>query len=89
MPDSFFLLVNFLLKYCFTMYSEMNQPYLYVYPLLSGLPSHSGRHSALEFPVIYSMLSLVIYFIHSSNSVFVSIPISQCLPHPRPPLSPR
>ena len=26
----------------------MNQPYIYIYPLTSGLPSHSGHHSALS-----------------------------------------
>ena len=55
-------------------------------PLWTSFPFRSPQ--CIRVPVLYSMFSLVIYFIHSSNSVFVSIPISQCLPHPRPPLSP-
>ena len=38
-----------------------------------------------KFPVLYSRFSLVIYFMHSINSVYMSIPISQFIP---PPLSP-
>ena len=40
--------------------------------------SHSGHHRALSFLCyIHSRFSLVIYFIHSINSVYMSIPISQ------------
>ena len=46
---------------------------LYIYPLLPGFPSHLGRHRALSrLPVLYSRFSLVIYFMHSNNSVYVS-----------------
>ena len=38
----------------------MNQPYIHTYLLLFGLPSHPVHY--VEFPVLYSMFSLVIYF---------------------------
>ena len=31
----------------FLLHSKMNQPYICMYPLPFGLPSHSGHHSAL------------------------------------------
>ena len=37
-----------------------------------------------EFPVLYSRFSLVTYFIHSINSVYMSVPISHFIPPPRP-----
>ena len=41
----------------------MNQLYIYICPLFFGFPSYVGHHSALvEFPVLYSMFSLVVYF---------------------------
>ena len=53
----------------------MNQVYTYISSLFR-LPSHSGHHSAFSrVPCVYSMFSLVIYVIHSINSVYVSIPI--------------
>ena len=46
---------------------------LYIYPLLLGFPSHLGHHRALSrVHVLYSRFSLVIYFMHSNNSVYVS-----------------
>ena len=36
-------------------------PYLYIHPFFFGFPSPLGYH--LEFPVLYSRFSLVIYFI--------------------------
>ena len=40
-------------------------------------------------PLLSSMVPSVVYFIHSINSVYVSIPISQFLPpHPFPPWYP-
>ena len=94
----------FLLEYnCFTMlcqfllYSEVNQLYVYLYPLPLGLPSHhpsppSGpsrsvvtEHRA-ELPVLYRMFPLAIYFMH--DSVYMSILISQFVPpSPSPPVS--
>ena len=32
----------------FLLYSKMNQPYIYIYPLLFGLPSYWGHHRALS-----------------------------------------
>ena len=32
----------------FLLYSEVNQPYAYTYPLPSGFPSHLGHHRALS-----------------------------------------
>ena len=40
--------------------------------------------STVEFPLLYSRLSLVLYFIHS-RSVYMSILISQLIPSPSPP----
>ena len=40
----------------------------------------------IEFLVLYTMFWLVIYFIHSSNSINMSIPISQSIPPPPCPL---
>ena len=69
---------------CFTilcpclLHSKMHQPYLYTHPLPFALPSHSGHHRALSgVPVLYGMFSWVICFIHSINSVHISLPISQ------------
>ena len=43
------------------------------------------QRSEVEFPVLYSRFSLVIYFIHVS--VYMSIPVSQLIPpHPFPTL---
>ena len=51
--------------------------------------SHSllGHHKHwVVFPVLWSRISWVIYFIHSINSVQLSIPISQFIPCPVFPL---
>ena len=55
------------------LYSKVNQLYKNLYPLFFGFPSHLCHHRALskQFPVLYSRSSLVIYFIHSINSVCV------------------
>ena len=67
----------------FLLYSKMNQTRIHLYPLSFEPPSLSGHHRELEFPVIYSMFSVVIHLIHSINSIYVLIPISQFLPpHP-------
>ena len=34
----------------------------------------------VEFPVLYNIFSLVTYFIHNLNSVYMSVPISQIIP---------
>ena len=48
----------------------------------------SGHHRALEFPMIYSMLSLVIHLIRSINGICMLIPISQFLPPTHPHFPP-
>ena len=40
------------------------------------------------FPQLHSRFSLVIYFMHGINSVYMSIPISQFIPNPTPWLPP-
>ena len=61
---------------------------IHISPFL-GFPSHLGHHRALSrVPVLYSRFSLVIYFMHSINSVYMSIPISQFIPSPLPPWYP-
>ena len=98
----FVLLLNFLLAYnCFTMlcqfllYKEVNQLYIYIYPLPLGPPSHPGipfiqvitEHRA-ELPVLCSRLPLAIYFTY--GSVYMSVLISQFIPpSPSPSVSTR
>ena len=59
--------------------------HLYSQPLAQclGCLEEEIHGTILEFLVLYSRFSLVIYFIHSS--VYMSIPISQFIP-PHPPL---
>ena len=76
------------MKYsCFTMvcyfllYSKVDQLYIYIYLLFLDFPSHLDHHRASSrFLVWYSRFSLVIYLTHSSNSVSMSILISQLIP---------
>ena len=55
----------------------------YIYLLLFGFPSHLSHCGG--FPVLYSSFLFVIYFIHSINKLYLSIPISQFISPP--PLS--
>ena len=73
---------------------QQNESYVYVYiptcihisPLFL-FPSQLGHHRALsKFPVLSSMFLLIIYFIHSTNNVYMSILISQLSHHPSFPL---
>ena len=83
----------FSLEYsCFTMlfllYSKMNRhTYMYI-TSLDFLATQVTTVHSVELPVLHSMLSSVIYFTHSINSVYMSIPISQfllpCPPHWHP-----
>ena len=84
---------SFLLEYhCFLMFcyfllgSKMNQRYIYIYPLslLDFLPIQVATVHSGEFPVLYNMFLLVIYFIHIVSSVYMLIPVSQLLPSPCP-----
>ena len=54
----------FTMLYSFLLYRKVNQPYLYMYPLPFGLPSHSGHHSALSrvpCAVQYVLISYLFY----------------------------
>ena len=64
----------------------ISHTYTYMPSLLDFLPIQVTTEHWVEFPVLYSRFSLVIYFIHSINSVYVSIPISQFLPPSHLPL---
>jgi len=55
--------------------------YSYIPYLLDFLPILLTTDHWVEFPVLYSMFSLAIYFVHSINSVCRSIPIFQFIPH--------
>ena len=91
---NFFYVVSFLKKFrleysCFTMlcwfllHSKLNQLYIYIYVLFFRFPSHLGHHRALSgVPCANSRFSLVIYVIHSIDTVYINpnLPI-----HPTPP----
>ena len=62
--------------------NKLNHMYTYssyVPSLLDLPPIQITTKHWVEFPVLYSMCSLVIYFIHSIGIVYASIPISQFL----------
>ena len=62
----------------FLLYSKVNQQCVYIYPLFIGFLSHLGHHRALSrIPSGYSRFSLVTYFMHSINSEYMPIPVSQ------------
>ena len=55
-------------------YSKVNQQYMYKYPcFLDFLPIWVTSGHWVESPVLYSKFLLVVYFIHSINSVYMSI----------------
>ena len=59
---------------------------IYIIPLfLDFLPIWVTTEHCVEFPELHSRFSLVIYFIHGIDSVYMSVPVSQFIP---PPLSP-
>ena len=53
--------------------------YTYIPSFWISFPFRSPQ-SWVEFPMVYSRFSLVIYFIHSISDVYMSIPISQLIP---------
>ena len=57
----------------------LGSPFIYIYSLFFRFPSHLGHHSRFLWTI--SRFSLVIYFIHSINSVYMPIPIFQFTPH--------
>ena len=58
----------------------MDQAHVHLYPFPSGPPIQVTTGHYAEFPVLCGVFSLVIYFILSVSSVYVSILISQFLP---------
>ena len=88
----FFSFLNFYrsivaLQWCisFLLYSKANKLYVYIYPLYFWIsfPFRSPEYW-VAFPVLYSRFSLVMYFIHSINSGYMSIPIFPFIPYPFP-----
>ena len=84
--NTFIFVIKFLLEYsCFIMclflqYSKLDQPYIYIYPLPFGLPSHSDHHRVLRrVPWSIRRFSLVTHFTRSINSLYLSVPTSQFL----------
>ena len=76
------------LQYCVSLHSTanwMSYRYTYIPSFVDFLLIWVTAEHWVEFPVLYSRFSLVIYFIHSINSVHMSIPISQFIPPPHPP----
>ena len=61
----------------FLLYSKVNQLHIYKYSLFFGSPSRLGHRRALSrVSCATSVFSLVIYFIYSTNSVYMPFPIS-------------
>jgi len=57
----------------------------YIPSFLDFLPIQVTTEHWIEFPVLYNRFSLIIYFMHSINHVYMSISISQFIPpFPRP-----
>ena len=72
--------------YCFLVYNEMNQLYVYTYPSLLGLPNPLGHHREWSW-IPYAIQQVpTIYF--TRGGVYMSIPISQFIPSPPPHLRP-
>ena len=66
----------------FLLYSEVTEPRIYIYPLFLGFPSYLGHYRAFNRVLCpYSKFSLVIYFIHSINSlcVWVCVCVLSCV----------
>ena len=67
----------------------MNQPQVYIYPLLLGFPSHLGHqrelnraHYAVQLVLCIDISILHINSVFNVNSVYMSISISQSAPSP-------
>ena len=66
----------------FLLYSKsISYTYTYIPSPLVFFPIQVTTERRVEFPVPCSQFSLVIYFIQSISSGYVSVPISQFLPH--------
>ena len=57
--------------------------YTYIPSFLDFLPIQVTTEHWVEYPELYSRFSLVMYFIHSINSVHMSTPISQFITYPQ------
>ena len=66
----------------FLLYRKVKQLSVYIYPLFSGFPSRLGHHRHGQWLPVLQWFLLLIYFIHSINSIYISIPISQFTPPP-------
>ena len=82
----FLILIGVQLIYnvVFQVYSNVNQLYIYIYPLFFRFFSHIGHYRVLGRVPCAIQQVLIIYFIYSS--VCMSIPISQFIPSPLSPL---
>ena len=62
---------------------KMSQPYIYIYPLPSGLPFRSGHRSALSrVPCAAHDVLMSYHFKHGINSVYMCQSQSLNLSHP-------
>ena len=71
----------------FRLYSKMNQPYIYIYPLPYGLPSHSGHHSALSRVPCAIQQVLISYLFYTQYQQCICVNPNLPIP-PTTPLSP-
>ena len=69
------------LIYC-KMYSHFGLMYTHIPSVLDFLPIQVTTEDKVEFPVLYSRFLLVLYFIHSIHSAYMSVPISQFIASP-------
>ena len=70
---------KFLLEYsCFTiscqflLCSEVNELYVYIYPLLFGFPSHLGHHRALSRVPCALQQVLISYLFYTQQCIYVN-----------------
>ena len=69
-------------SFCCTAKYSMNQPYIHIYFLFFGFPSHlDPTKHWVEFPVLYSRFLLVIYFI-CGKCIYVNSSLPVHPPHP-------
>ena len=88
----FFYVLKFLLQYsCFTMLCyllsyKVNQLHVYIYPFFFGISFPFRSSQSIEWSSLcYTVGSHQLFFIQSSNSAYMSIPISQFIPPHYPP----
>ena len=67
----------------FLLYSKVNQPHIYIYPLFQGFPSHLGHHRVLKRVPCAIRQDLIHYLFFTQQCIYVnpSLPI-----HPTPSL---